>query len=238
MFDRPHHQRIAKVLNALNSDLLQEAECYFGGGTAIVLSLGEYRESVDIDFLCASREGYRLLRNIVTEHDLGELLVEPFKYARDVKTDRNAIRTFIEVDGVPIKIEFVREDRIILEGEYDPVLGVPKLSRSDMYAEKILANADRGLDKFVKSRDIIDLAMMISSWGAIPREALEKVYDAYGEHAFVALHKSVGLIQDKEYFLSCLRVAHIDEDMADRILDLLEDQLQNLELRNGSSMAP
>lgn len=25
----------------------------FGGGTALVLQLGEYRESVDIDFLCA-----------------------------------------------------------------------------------------------------------------------------------------------------------------------------------------
>jgi len=33
--------------------------CLFGGGTALVLQLGEYRESVDIDFLCvleANRE--------------------------------------------------------------------------------------------------------------------------------------------------------------------------------------
>jgi len=238
MFDRPHHQRIAKVLKALNTDLLQQAECYFGGGTAIVLSLGEYRESVDIDFLCASKEGYRLLRNTVSEDSLGALLNEPLKYARSVKTDRNAIRTFLEIEGTPVKIEFVREDRISLEGEYDPVLTVPKLSRSDMYAEKLLANADRGLDKFVKSRDIIDLAMMIDCWGDIPKEALSKVYDAYGDHALNALHKAVDLIQDKTYFLSCLNAAHMDEGMVDRIPSVLKDQLRSIELRNSSSMEP
>ncbi len=93
------HRRIAKILHALNSNLLQEAECYFAGGTAIALSLGEYRESVDIDFLCASNDGYRLLRNSVTEDGLGALLVEPLKLRRDVQADRYGIRTFIEIDG-------------------------------------------------------------------------------------------------------------------------------------------
>src|SRR5260363_28877 len=37
MFNRPHHQRIAKLLHAFNRPLLQEARCFFGGGTAIVL---------------------------------------------------------------------------------------------------------------------------------------------------------------------------------------------------------
>jgi hypothetical protein len=41
MFRRPHHQRIACVLATLNSDLLQQAQCYFAGGTAIVLSMDE-----------------------------------------------------------------------------------------------------------------------------------------------------------------------------------------------------
>lgn len=49
MFDRPHHQRIEKLLDCFNSELLLQAECYFGGGTAIVLSLGEYWESIDVD---------------------------------------------------------------------------------------------------------------------------------------------------------------------------------------------
>jgi hypothetical protein len=31
MFNRPHHQRIAKLLHALNSDILSEAQCYLSG---------------------------------------------------------------------------------------------------------------------------------------------------------------------------------------------------------------
>ncbi|RJG02238.1 nucleotidyl transferase AbiEii/AbiGii toxin family protein [Noviherbaspirillum sedimenti] len=118
MFKRPHHQRVAKVLHAFNRDLLQEAECYFGGGTAIVLSLDEYRESVDIDFLCASNDGYRLLRNTVSQ-DLGQLLTEPIKHLREVRADRYGIRTVLEVDGIPIKVEMVSEGRIAIEGGLD-----------------------------------------------------------------------------------------------------------------------
>ena len=53
MFERPHHQRIAQVLRALDGPLLRENNCLFGGGTAIALRYGEYRESVDISiFWC------------------------------------------------------------------------------------------------------------------------------------------------------------------------------------------
>ena len=48
MFERPHHQRIAQVLLTLDGSLLREHCCLFGGGTAIALCYGEYRESVDI----------------------------------------------------------------------------------------------------------------------------------------------------------------------------------------------
>jgi hypothetical protein len=50
MFNRPHHQRIAKVLESLDADLLKQHNCLFAGGTAIALRYGEYRESVDMDF--------------------------------------------------------------------------------------------------------------------------------------------------------------------------------------------
>ena len=62
MFDRPHHRRIAAVLEALNADLLAANECLFGGGTAMALRYGEYRESVDMDFLVSHTPGYRDLR--------------------------------------------------------------------------------------------------------------------------------------------------------------------------------
>jgi hypothetical protein len=51
MFERLHHRRIARVLSALNGQFLREANCLFGGGTAMALRFGEYRESVDMDFL-------------------------------------------------------------------------------------------------------------------------------------------------------------------------------------------
>lgn len=54
MFERPLHQRIAAVLNALNGVLLKEHGCLFGGGTVIALRFGEFRESVDIDFLISN----------------------------------------------------------------------------------------------------------------------------------------------------------------------------------------
>lgn len=51
MFTRPHHQQIAKVLESLDADLLKQHNCLFAGGTAMAMRYGEYRESVDMDFL-------------------------------------------------------------------------------------------------------------------------------------------------------------------------------------------
>jgi hypothetical protein len=72
-YERTHHQRMAKLLSALDATFLAECECYFGGGTAIALQLGEYRESVDVDVVCASVDGFRRLRNTVSDNSLGEL---------------------------------------------------------------------------------------------------------------------------------------------------------------------
>lgn len=66
MFERAHHQRIARVLDALDGQLLREAHCLFGGGTAIALRFGEYRESVDMDFLVSDVASYRNLRQLLT----------------------------------------------------------------------------------------------------------------------------------------------------------------------------
>ena len=41
MFERTHHQLIEKLLHCFDSERLRAANCYFGGGTAIVLSPGE-----------------------------------------------------------------------------------------------------------------------------------------------------------------------------------------------------
>jgi len=126
------------VLHALNADILGQTRCYFGGGTAIVLLLSEYRQSLE-----------------------------------------------------------------------------------DMYAEKLLANADRGLDTSTLSRDIIDLAMMIGHWGAIPDAAWEKAKMAYGNHVVRAFETTSRLVCDRAYLSQCLHRLDMDIDLAERIPVLL-----------------
>lgn len=225
MFDRPHHQRIAKFLASLDAEFLSQSGCYFGGGTAIALSLGEYRESVDVDFLCSSIDGYRALRNTITNASLGNILSEPVELAREVRADRYGIRTFVRVDGVPIKFEIVSEGRIDISGSMDLLLGVPTLSREDMYAEKLLANADRCGDLSVISRDAIDLAMLIEHWGAIPEEAWTKARRAYGQSIDSAYSKAIELVSDFDYLASCLKKMHMEPALVECIPELLRSSL-------------
>ncbi len=222
MFSRQHHQRIEKLLRMFDRDMLEKTGCLFGGGTAIVLLLDEYRESVDVDFLCASQEGYRFLRNVVSQSSLGALLREPVTHLRDVRTDRYGIRTFLQVDDQPIKVEIVSEGRIGLSAASDPSIPVPILSRVDMYAEKLLANTDRCYDRSTLSRDMIDLAMMIDGWGEIPAEAWDKATDAYGPSVEKAYAGALEMLSDRDYLSACLAKMHMSDDLVKRVRDALD----------------
>ncbi|MBQ69645.1 hypothetical protein CL689_06260 [Candidatus Saccharibacteria bacterium] len=237
MFDRPHHQKVASVLNTFDEELLGVSECYFGGGTAIVLSLGEYRESVDIDFLCSSRDGFRLLRNVVTSQSLGALLKADVRHLREVRCERDKISTFLSVESVPIKVEFIFEGNIDISGEMSQDLGVPVLSRCDMYATKLLANADRGLDRSTLSRDAIDLAMMIRGWGPIPALAWEKARDCYGDAVLRGFNQALHLIQDRSYLLSCLHKMKMDPALAQLIPQILNNEHSFQLRKQGGSMS-
>jgi hypothetical protein len=225
MFKRDHHNRIQALLSSLNTEFLTEHKCYFGGGTAIVLALDEYRESVDIDFLCASQDGYRELRNTIDNASLGKIFSRPVELARDVRADRYGIRTFLRVDNVPVKFEIVSEGRIQIDGAVNPATGVPTLARADMYAEKLLANADRYRDKAVASRDIIDLAMMIGHWGATPEAAWEKVRKAYGPSADRAFEGAIDMVSDRAYLSQCLAKMHMAPALVDQIPAVLRGEV-------------
>ncbi len=175
-----------------------------------MLLLGEYRESVDIDFLCASKAGFRLMRQSVLQNDLGALLKSPIKHLRAVRSDMYGIRTFLEMDGLAVKIEFISEARITLSGTLHPKLGVPTLCQIDMVVEKLLANTDRGLDASVFSRDIIDLAMMINAWGAVSQPAIDKVNVAYGDGALRAFINASARMSDDDYLKHCLNKMKMD----------------------------
>lgn len=161
--------------------MLVDNKCWFGGGTAIVLRLGEYRRSLDVDFLCSDTDGYRELRNALVAKGPSALFPEDVKSARDIRADQYGIRMFLEYRGLPIKFEIVRESRIQVEGESDPVLKVPTLLVRDMFSEKLLANSDRSMDRSTSYRDAIDLGRLVEAHGPIPDDALAKAVAAYGE---------------------------------------------------------
>ncbi len=179
---RARHRTVLAALRGLDADFLARAECYFGGGTRIVLGLGEYRESADVDFLCASREGYRALRSTVSDASLGSIAKTPLRLAREVIADRYGIRTFLDVEGEKLKLEINLEGRIGLAGGIVNGLPVAALDEASCCAEKFLANADRWGDESVLGRDVIDLAFMAARWGTEPvRAGLATATAVYGK---------------------------------------------------------
>lgn len=206
MFERPHHQRIAHVLGALDGDALRRLGCLFGGGTCIALRCGEYRESVDIDFLVSDPAGFRELRQLLTGAEGLNALVrsgaQPLVMLREVRADQYGLRTVVHMDGQAIKFEIVREARIELEppGQDDQVCGVSTLTLIDLAASKLLANSDRQADDGVFSRDVIDLAMMGLRLPAL-RSALAKAEAAYGAAVSRDLGKAIERLQERHGWL-------------------------------------
>ncbi|HEX7866327.1 MAG TPA: nucleotidyl transferase AbiEii/AbiGii toxin family protein [Variovorax sp.] len=194
MFERPHHQRVAHVLASLDANLLARSHCLFGGGTAIALRHGEYRESVDIDFLVSDLDGYRHLRQLLTGNQgLGALAREgsAIQQSAELRADQYGIRSSVRVDDIEIKFEIVLEARIELElpGAEDRIGDIATLTPLDMATSKLLANSDRWADDSVFSRDIIDLAMM-KPGTALLRRATTKASRAYGSSIDADLAKA------------------------------------------------
>lgn len=195
MFERPHHQRIAALLQRFDASVLAAHACWFGGGTAIALRHGEYRESRDVDFLVSDAADYRQLRSRVSVGGLDALLPEGapgLDLVRAPRIDADGIRTWVRQDGVELKVEIIREARIRFDapGPRDAVCGIASLTPCDLAASKMLANVDRGLDDATFNRDLIDLAMMRAG-APLLRDALSKAAMAYGE-AEIRRHLSLG----------------------------------------------
>lgn len=216
-----NHQRLSRLLGALDASFLEKSQCYLGGGSAITFALAGYRESASVDFLCASTDGYRALRATVFDGRLGAIAKEPLKLMRDLRTDQYGIRTFIEIDSVAIKFEIVREARIELGGAMNSALGVPVLAREDLFAEKLLANADRSNDRATWNCDAIDLGMMVAHWGPVPDSAWMKSRAAYGPTIDAALANAIRRLDDATWFEACARAMHLRVDTARRALEAL-----------------
>ncbi|MFC4236003.1 nucleotidyl transferase AbiEii/AbiGii toxin family protein [Thalassospira xianhensis] len=218
---RTVHNDILVALDALNHGFLKDHRCFFGGGTAISLMLDGYRISSDIDFLCASASSYRDIRRLVLETP-EVLLGKQTLTASNLRVDAYSIRVDLSINDTNIRFEIVREERIPLMGHPASPFAVPMLSIEDLFAEKLLANADRWLDKGVNSRDIIDLGMMVSRIGDVPTMAWEKAHTAYGANVAKSFERAVQMLDDSRYFLQCLKNLDADIGLQDEILSALK----------------
>ena len=209
MYRRSWHNLIGIALNGLDSSLLADAQCYFGGGTAIALKYGEFRQSVDIDFLVCDRDGYRRLRDIVKAKGLAGLFLQPDSQLigfSSAKIDSYGIRGFLNLFGESIKFEIVFEGRIKLEvPSFDEAIQtVLPLTRLDLAVEKLLANSDGHLDESVFGRDAIDLSMMQLSKQELA-SAMSKAKAAYGETVKRDLLRAIEKLQAENDWLDRCR---------------------------------
>jgi hypothetical protein len=210
LFERPHHRRIATVLQALDADALLAIACLFGGGTAMALRFGEYRESVDIGFLVSRVDGYRQLRQRLMGPDGLSAITRPGQVlnpSREIRADQYGVRTLLQVDGADIKLEIVLEGRFELEppGPDDRLCGVATLTSLDMVTSKLLANSDRWRDDAVLSRDLIDLAMMAPPKKLL-RRAIDKARAAYGDNVVADLAKAIENLRERPHRLDhCMK---------------------------------
>jgi hypothetical protein len=234
MFKRKQHRSVLSLLEAFRADTLARCKFLFGGGTRIVLELGEYRESHDVDFLCSDAEGYAELRFEAATYGFASLFsssgMSRLAFPREMRIDQYGIRFPVECDGGLVKVELIREARIDLDvgtrPGWSPVYCLPL---TDCYAEKLLANSDRWADRQVLSRDLIDLSALRMRCGAIPEPAWRKVDTAYRSASRTDLQKALSaFLEDSRHQEDCFRGLQIEDPGS--ILEGVERLLREIEV--------
>lgn len=181
MFNLEHHNKILKILNAFNPEVLKKSSAYFCGGTLLALEYDEYRLSKDIDFLFPYiTENYKYLRNLVYDEGITAL----FQSTTDILLGESTINQYgirfpVAVSGTNIKVEIVANGTFTLDPPvYPQWANIPCLSISDRFTSKLMANADRWNDSSTQSRDLIDLAVLRVN-NEIPAQAIAKAEETY-----------------------------------------------------------
>lgn len=224
-FSIKHHQIIESALKNFNADFFCKNNIFFGGGTRIALELNEFRTSIDIDFLCPNKESYKAVRTEVTNISLGQLVLQQFEYPREISFSRDAVRTFILIDGSRIKLEFVCFDNYNLTAVSDGQFPVPYIDRLSCFYTKLLANADRCLDPPYK--DIFDILAMSDKWGAIPAVAFNMAEGHYGPAVKRELIRSLDdLISKPDLYINHAKSLTIYEHYARRLIHVVAPELR------------
>ncbi len=237
MFERQWHQDVLRILGAMDVERLTLNGFLFAGGTRLVLELQEFRESLDVDFLCSDPSGYGELRALARSR--GYLSLFPasedagLTFPRDMRIDQYGIRFPVACNGVTIKVELIREGRIDLGAGTRPSWSpVDCLCISDCFAIKLLANSDRWPDRQVLARDLIDLAALREAFGPIPEEAWFKAEEAYQAAVAEDMRKALALFtEDLKFQRRCFEGLRIKD--RPRILRGISSLATDLEARAG-----
>ena len=231
-----HHEAIRHALKKFNQSYLSEHNILFGGGTRIALELDEYRTSIDIDFLCPNKESYRAVRSQATSNSLGNLLSTPLTFVREIRMDRDAVRTVIESKGRKIKLEIVAFDNYNLKAAKELKWGVPIIDTDSCFITKLLANADRYREPVKK--DIIDLIKMYKAWGTPGDFVWDEVDSHYGSAGEKSLLDALDMVCDKPDVLNTtFDVCKISTDEAENILQVAHEWRHHI-INNESSLTP
>lgn len=213
-YKRPDHANIVALLGSMDASWLLDRRCYFGGGTAIVLANGEYRRSLDVAFLCDHVDGYREIRTAVAERGVHALFGEGATSPREFRIDQYGVRGVVVWNGQAIKVEVIREARMSLTGSIGPLLPVPTLSLEDQVAEKLLANADRGLDRSAGYRDLIDPGVLVAKEGLLPPASIAKAELAYGADVARKVQRVLEALAGERELRHAAETLDMDEDVA------------------------
>lgn len=224
MYKRKHHQVIEKLLTCFDREYLSDNNIFFGGGTRIALELDEYRESVDVDFLCMNTPSYRAVRTQATNVSLGKLLLNKLNFVREIRMDRYAVRAFVEIDDVVVKLEFVALDDYQLTKSNGKLFQLPYINKQSCFLTKLLAHSDRQYapDK----KDLFDLLMMFQAWG-LPTEATWQECDRhYGKAPKQDLLNALQLLNTKpEQFIKAGKALAVDEQVTQTLLTKVSPKL-------------
>jgi hypothetical protein len=230
IFKIDYHNKILTILNTLKTEVFEENFAYFGGGTLIALQHQEYRKSNDIDFICPiNLSGYKQLRTLIFEQGYQALFADLSQILLGRATmDQYGIRLLIRLDNLFIKMEIIAESRFeIGKPQYFSWSSIPCLNNEDCCTSKLLANSDRYMDDSIKSRDLIDLAILRLG-GKFSSLAIQKAEKAY--EVIRPLKVAIERFQEREnYREKCFLSLQIEEYNFPIIIDgidLLADDLQ------------
>lgn len=226
-----HHHKILKILECLDSEVLNKGSAYFGGGTLLALDFEEYRWSKDVDFIApVGTSGYKYLRTMVFDGGYEALFrdLSKIQVGRGT-TDQYGIRMIVIVDDVPIKTEIIAENRFQLDlPRYVKWAPVACLSFNDCFTSKLLSNSDRYMDDSVEARDLIDLAILRLR-SPIPQESIKKAETAY--EVIRPLKEAIKRFQKTpDYREKCFLSLNVDQAQIPKIIDGIDLLSRDLDL--------